>query len=931
MASFTDNSVLDKLTNFAPYVQQLPVEAMVSVGQQKQKQYNEGIQKIQTSIDNIAGLDIGRDVDKAYLQSKVNELGNNLKFVAAGDFSDFQLVNSVNGMTGNIVKDNIIKSAVTSTANDRKQIAEMDADKKAGKLTPQAEYYYNLQRNEYYNNSDLTTKEGTPISFNGKYTQSWDIDKNILEAIKAVGDSEWSADNVFKMVNGQIAKDPNTGAPIYSDYAIREKRKGKFSENVSAAIDGVLTRPEATQELTMRGIYNYRGRNNIDDFVNEYEETKNKNITKLEGHKIEFMEKVANATNKDEKLKYQEIINSIDSKIEATKQEAVLKETEAQQFNSVEGYKAALETLKVRNNYMLSGVTEKTSSEIIENIPYKAQREVLKDERDWWAKKETVNMGWANVDIAKKKQKLEETKWDYDPKNPNNILAPTEQALPLGNTFQTEHGNLINASNQAENVLDATKFSIVTEYMSAINFGNGKKLTQLEIEDNIKKYEKNTPGFIDRMYDRAKSISMDKDLARSPLYSKLMSSLPAATTAENEMTRLATTTTNMNNSNEVVSAGGKDVDMEAITKNFKPFEVEYSTEADKKDVLFGGNRGLFQSPKITKKTITAQDAVDLAIIAGNTGGLQGIWRTLTNTPTEKAQYESADNRIKAKFEIDGRELLKQTRQITTYSAGMAEIPVLNKSMQTVFNTVSSQKFSNVLNAKEEYLKNHTWSPQPIAYSIYNDNMIPTERTSVDDRVKVVLNAYKDVGGLEEFNKIYTDPKNFNAQITVDRGSTFSPKQDFSLNLYDKSGLVKSIPITKDYADYVKGGSIKLPPRISETMERIQANGSTTNSDGLPPNHPDAYQGAMIPGTFFAQKLNTTKVLGAEVIVSPSGGYNAYLYTIDPRTNDTIGIPIKANKDDIYPANFATGDAATEYLVNKINSKAYAEGLINNGL
>ena len=254
MASFSDSAVLDKLTTFKPYVQELPIEAMVKVGMYKQEQYNQGIQKIQTSIDNIAGLDIGRDVDKAYLQSKVNELGNNLKFVAAGDFSDFQLVNSVNGMTGNIVKDNIIKSAVTSTANDRKQIAEMDADKKAGKLTPQAEYYYNLQRNEYYNNSDLTTKEGTPISFNGKYTQSWDIDKNILEAIKAVGDSEWSADNVFKMVNGQIAKDPNTGAPIYSDYAIREKRKGKFSENVSAAIDGVLTRPEATQELTMRGI-----------------------------------------------------------------------------------------------------------------------------------------------------------------------------------------------------------------------------------------------------------------------------------------------------------------------------------------------------------------------------------------------------------------------------------------------------------------------------------------------------------------------------------------------------------------------------------------------------------------------------------------------------------------------------------------------------
>ena len=102
MASFTDNP--QALGTFNPYVQQLPVDTMVKVGMYKQEQYNQGIQKIQTSIDNIAGLDIVRDADRAYLQSRVNELGNNLKFVAAGDFSDFSLVNSVNGMTGQLVK-----------------------------------------------------------------------------------------------------------------------------------------------------------------------------------------------------------------------------------------------------------------------------------------------------------------------------------------------------------------------------------------------------------------------------------------------------------------------------------------------------------------------------------------------------------------------------------------------------------------------------------------------------------------------------------------------------------------------------------------------------------------------------------------------------------------------------------------------------------
>ena len=111
MASWTD-----KIPTFNPYVAQLPVEAMVQVGMYKQKQYDEGIQKIQTNIDNVAGLDIAKESDKVYLQSKLNQLGNDLKIVAAGDFSNFQLVNSVNGMTNQIVKDANVQAAVASTA-----------------------------------------------------------------------------------------------------------------------------------------------------------------------------------------------------------------------------------------------------------------------------------------------------------------------------------------------------------------------------------------------------------------------------------------------------------------------------------------------------------------------------------------------------------------------------------------------------------------------------------------------------------------------------------------------------------------------------------------------------------------------------------------------------------------------------------------------
>ena len=68
MSSWSDNPEL--LSRFNPYIQQLPTEALVSVGMEKQRRYDEGIQKIQSSIDRIAGLDIVRDIDKQYLKSK---------------------------------------------------------------------------------------------------------------------------------------------------------------------------------------------------------------------------------------------------------------------------------------------------------------------------------------------------------------------------------------------------------------------------------------------------------------------------------------------------------------------------------------------------------------------------------------------------------------------------------------------------------------------------------------------------------------------------------------------------------------------------------------------------------------------------------------------------------------------------------------------
>jgi hypothetical protein len=131
MASFTD-----AISTFNPYVSQLPVDAMVKVGMYKQQKYDEGVQKIQGYIDNIAGLDVAKGPQKEYLQSKLNELGSNLKSVAAGDFSNQQLVNSVGGMATKIVKDPVIRNAVSSANWYKEQNEKMQKAIDEGKSNP---------------------------------------------------------------------------------------------------------------------------------------------------------------------------------------------------------------------------------------------------------------------------------------------------------------------------------------------------------------------------------------------------------------------------------------------------------------------------------------------------------------------------------------------------------------------------------------------------------------------------------------------------------------------------------------------------------------------------------------------------------------------------------------------------------------------------
>ena len=248
MASWTD-----KIPTFNPYVAQLPVDAMVKVGMQKQAQYDEGIQKIQTNIDNVAGLDVIRDVDKVYLQSKLNQLGNDLRTVGAGDFSNFQLVNSVNGMTNQIVKDKNVQTAVSSTAWARKEQSMMEEDRKNGKLTPDNEYHFNNKLTKWISDKNIGT------GFSQRYVQHFDIDKFAREAFDAVKPDGYSYDKIYQLgADGKPMKD-GKGNLILSPTMTRMEKEGIFPPKVKATLEQIFSDPRVGQQLNITGQYNYRG------------------------------------------------------------------------------------------------------------------------------------------------------------------------------------------------------------------------------------------------------------------------------------------------------------------------------------------------------------------------------------------------------------------------------------------------------------------------------------------------------------------------------------------------------------------------------------------------------------------------------------------------------------------------------------------------
>jgi len=370
---------------------------MAKVGMHKQQKYEEGVQKIQSDIEKIAGLDIMRDVDKAYLQSKLNQLGSNLRPFMASDFSDFQLQNSVAGMTSAIGDDPNIQTAVNSTAFYRKQKELMEKAISEGKSAVQNQWDFSLKVNDYLQNPELGQ------SFNGRYTDYIDVEKKWLE--------------VFKNLHPDLAEQDipyvrnEDGTLNYNKTAAAMQRVSK--ETVSAAkIENALRAsmsPDELNQLSIDGRYQFRGYDTPEKLA-VYSQTR-------------YQKYFDELNSREEKLKALEVLNSSNpAELEKTKnaltelQETRVKLTD-QMNQEIEVIKSNPEQAKasIYKNQAIAAFANAYSWEtnkinLLENPILKAEQwernfQFDREKHNWTKFKDQHSMAMAEKEYALKYEK----------------------------------------------------------------------------------------------------------------------------------------------------------------------------------------------------------------------------------------------------------------------------------------------------------------------------------------------------------------------------------------------------------------------------------------------------------------------------------------------------------------------------------------------
>lgn len=230
MASFTDRSP----ATFTPYIPQKPVEAMVSVGLDREQRYAIGVQKVQEQLNNVSSIQnsLLRPEGKEYLSGKLNSVVNEINS-SVGDLSNANVFNALIAKATEVGQDKVLNIELQNSlraSNKMRAIEELKEKK--------PELYSQL--NEEYAMEDVHNwlNSGAPVGSTfidrKPFSPYYDYNKEIQDSIK------------------NYLSNPNSIETIDSNTGLVTKKQGGSPQELKNYLNGVLSE-KAKQQMKIEG------------------------------------------------------------------------------------------------------------------------------------------------------------------------------------------------------------------------------------------------------------------------------------------------------------------------------------------------------------------------------------------------------------------------------------------------------------------------------------------------------------------------------------------------------------------------------------------------------------------------------------------------------------------------------------------------------
>jgi len=904
MSSFTDQQIQP----YAPYTPQLPVEAMAQVGMQRQQMYNQGVQKIQSQIDNVAGLDLYRDVDKNYLQSKLNELGNKLTTVAAGDFSNFQLVNSVSGMTNQLIKDKNVQNAVQSTAHIRKQQSEIEKATKEGKSSLENQWDFNQQLGEYVNNTEVGQV------FSGRYTPYIDVNKKIIDLSKAAGVDERIVQQLF-----QTDKYGNSTGKI-NEVMAEQHFKGVDKQKLLSEFKTSLTADDYNQ-LSISGRYNMRGytplqlKEVIDHSYSEnksfYEKTNQNNLTEIAG--LEAKKSLSVAEQQRLAQLKQDVINT-------TQTTTTLEEDYLNNLNSIVKNPNQVKASLYTNNYLSSMAKSLAHTE--EYTIYKVNP---------WYEVQMKNKEFAATqDYRAQQQKNWERNFQWEHEKTDAELSlkfgklfkngkVVEPGLPTPfNTNQKELGYLSDNQDQIQKIqqaLSADNEKLGIEWFKIANKNNPKApkdAAQYDVWINklINDQAKYTGDTREQVLDRyaANFVLKYKD---NPDYKHLNSTIQ----------RVLNTTNDLHDLQSVDKKAEQDAINKLKLEGVDRTETLHIFDKIPNSIKITGYSGGGPFNQSYKSfDLSKQDIINVIQSQENTSSLFG--RDFPNSLT-KSNREQAKQYLVAKFGKDNANIILHNTWLGLGGPPADDNFSNNKEIQNAFNHYNGTIYSKYQKYKNEAIKNN---PVTQYYSGEINSILEDKDKPQDFKTKLV-NIVESLGdknlepGYDKQSMIslINDDKMFGTPHIL-TSTNMDGTHDHKLVITSKDGKEHTMIVPKQVAEVSTGKQFNDREKMDRlAYSLLQSSNKSTNLSNENPNYLTADKAAitarLTPSQFPHVKINGKTVLGGDYTLDDNNSAWMSVYIKNNQTNEvkrvTLSHSFPLTQLSTYPSIIKTSDILNE--------------------